>query len=349
MSASRNHQNAKITNEQLEKWKLGSNFHVPDEMLGKDGTWNNRYEPDGKGDSALDPINSRYNQGGGGTRTGTGDHQAGSRWRYHPKIGDIFYMRHAHGVVNFDQYGLEDGKMIKASRRRGGRIEVKQGGVEGYTEGAMRPCGDTAFIAGVLTGQGWYCFKADKDGAISNWKVIDSRAKGKKDGHHQSRRMNMATLGSNEEDAKCGADARFLVGYETDPDSSLLETNMTDEEEDEEEGKKKKKKWLVEINGNCDKVTEPVEVTELTTWQPFTEWTTTADGAVAWVSAWEVDGSGKPRFDEYGKQAENKPATKNPQNVPCGGGRKCIDQLPTFSKATMAVNRVGVTVYYPKS
>merc|ERR1712000_67513 len=41
-------------------------------------------------------------------RLGTGDHQAGGTWNYHTVLGDIGLLKHTHGGVYMQQYGLQD-------------------------------------------------------------------------------------------------------------------------------------------------------------------------------------------------------------------------------------------------
>merc|ERR550532_57508 len=124
-------------------------------------------------------------------------------------------------------------------------------------------------ITAFISPEGSTCARVSKEGEIEKWRTIESSIsaqchdwdKHDKDGLRMTR---LATLGSPESEAKCGSEARFLMGYET-------------------EGLKR---WLVEINGNCEPVSDPMDVTAHTSWPIMQEWTTTRDGAVVWTTAY---------------------------------------------------------------
>ena len=56
--------------------------------------------------------------------------------------------------------------------------------------------------------------------------------------------------------------------------------------------KEDRSRWLVELDGDCNEVSERQDVTRHTHWPLFQDWTTTADGAVMWVTAWLPDVTG---------------------------------------------------------
>merc|ERR1719311_1434021 len=90
--------------------------------------------------------------------------------------------------------------------------------------------------------------------------------------------VKVATLGGDEATASCG---RFLFGWVT------------------EAGKRE----LVEVDGQCNKKTATMDVTEHTVWDDMAEWETTADGRVFWANAWDDRGSNKPKTScLYGKK-----------------------------------------------
>merc|ERR1719210_893888 len=137
----------------------------------------------------------------------------------------------------------------------------------------MRPCGES-MISAFISKHGSTCARMSKEGKIEAWRTISKQISVAGYNWNEDRyqrvdalglRMTrLATLGSPESEAKCGSEARFLMGYET--------PGM--------------RRWLVEINGDCEPVTDPMEVTAHTTWPIMQEWTTTPDGAVVWATAY---------------------------------------------------------------
>lgn len=150
---------------------------------------------------------------------------------------------------------------------------MKKGSDIGYLEGSMRPCGESMISAFIGKG-GSTCARMSKEGRIEVWKTISSSISEpgynwNEDRYQRTdalglRMTRLATLGSPESEAKCGSEGRFLMGYET---AGL-------------------KRWLVEINGDCETVSEPMDVTAHTSWPIMQEWTTTRDGAVVWATAY---------------------------------------------------------------
>merc|ERR1719210_1120424 len=138
----------------------------------------------------------------------------------------------------------------------------------------MRPCGES-MISAFISKHGSTCARMSKEGKIEAWRTISKQIsvagydwnedRYKRVDALGLRMTRLATLGSPESEAKCGSEARFLMGYET-------------------EGLKR---WLVEINGNCEPVTTPMDVTAYTTWPIMQEWATTSDGAVVWATAYK--------------------------------------------------------------
>merc|ERR1719410_170889 len=209
-------------------------------------------------------------------RLGRGDHTRGAVMRYNPILGEIYLQKHSHWQFNQQQYGFTPARgeyVIGHQQRLEGGPVVAKGSDIGFLEGSMRPCGES-MITAFMTPKGSTCARISKEGRIEKWQTISSsismanypwndakRATADKFGIRMTR---LATLGSPESDAKCGSAARFLFGYET-------------------EGLRR---WLVEINGDCETVADPMEVTAYTTWPLNQEWTTTRDGAVVWATAY---------------------------------------------------------------
>jgi len=216
-----------------------------------------------------------YNDG----RMGRGDHTAGAAMRYNPILGELYLQKHSHGEFNQQQYGFTPprGEYVIGHKQRleGGPV-VKQNSEIGYMEGSLRPCGESMITAFISSKGASKCARISKEGKIEVWRTIssdigipgydfeiDRYARFDKQGLRMTR---LATLGSPESEAKCGSSARFLVGYET--------------------GTGGLKRWLLEIDGDCTPVSDPMDVTAYTTWPITQEWTTTRDGAVVWATAY---------------------------------------------------------------
>jgi hypothetical protein len=273
-------------------------------------------------------------------RPGTGDHQSGSATRYHPLLHDIGIHKSNHGFTFMQQYGLEtpSGNIFKPGQgcdpkeddecdpKESGRLYMERNGDKEVLEGSLRPCGMN-WITAFASEKGNVCAKVTKEGQITTWNVIDAGPPRTEDdtrkhfGEYKRRFVRLATLGSKEVEAKCGADARFLMGYEN----------------------KDKKRFLVELDGNCNQKKGPFDVSALTTWPAYEEWTTRADGAVVWVTAWDKDFHGEAEFNHWGTRDVN-PTKKH-------GNLKTYGQTSHFKNGYGALfggpNEAKITVYWP--
>lgn len=255
------------------------------------------------------------------SRQGTGDHQATAAWRYNPVIGDIGLMKNTHGIVYMQQYGMsETSGAFHPPGHGSGRLDMKFGDDSGIQANSIRPC-DDGWITAIITNNGNVCARITKDGVISVWKVIEQSvgkmpcmSNGANCGDGAAGRMaRIAPLGSSEEDAACGAGARFLYGYE----------------------KEDKTRWLVEVDGSCNTISDKQEVTAYTHWPLYQEWSTTLDGNVMWVTAWNKDAKG-----QFGPQ--DSPNSVNAY------GTKAEDTTDGYKWGLTpdATNEAKVTIYY---
>ena len=155
-------------------------------------------------------------------RTGTGDHQASAAMRYHPKLQDIGLQKHTHGAVYMQQYGLSTPKGAFAPPgHKTGRLELVVGNDTGLQANALRPCGEDWLVAIIAT-SGNVCAKISQLGEIITWRVVEASvgkmpcgSNGGNCGDQAPGRMlRLANLGSPEQEARCGPDARFLLGFE---------------------------------------------------------------------------------------------------------------------------------------
>mmetsp|Transcript_1462 Transcript_1462/g.2454 ORF Transcript_1462/g.2454 Transcript_1462/m.2454 type:complete len:1085 (+) Transcript_1462:66-3320(+) len=260
-------------------------------------------------------------------RWGTGDHQSGSAMRYHPLLGDIAILKHNHGGVYMQQYGLNSthgpAGEFSPPGHKSGRLWLMYNGDVATWEGGLRPCG-MDWIVALVTYNGQVCAKVTHEGKIAKWNRIADWY-----GEHPypNRFLKIATLGSQEPEAKCGSNARFLMGYHT-PDPAGFSGAPQDY-----------RRWLVEVDGDCNKITDPIEVTEVTTWAPMQDWTTTAEGAVAWVTGWAKDHEGKPLFHRWGTR---KGSGKKMNGIETWGP---TDSLPDTLES--AYKEAQITVYWP--
>eukprot|EP00931_Biecheleriopsis_adriatica_P026285 TRINITY_DN16006_c0_g1_i4.p1 TRINITY_DN16006_c0_g1~~TRINITY_DN16006_c0_g1_i4.p1 ORF type:complete len:992 (+),score=45.30 TRINITY_DN16006_c0_g1_i4:277-2976(+) len=257
-------------------------------------------------------------------RIGTGDHQEGSATRYHPVLGDIGLTKHVHGSVYMQHYGLNTSSwfdLFYPTGHKNGRNWLMYNGHPARWEGGLRPCG-TGWILGLKNDQGNICARVMHDGEIRTWKVVESSAATYPGGGEPGRNqlVRIATLGSQESEAKCDGDARFLYGYTTED----------------------KRRWLVELDSDCNKITTPFDVTEKTTWPRMQEWTTTAEGAVAWVTGWAKTKEGKPLFNEWGTRSAI-PTVKNNGLSTFGTTNQLEDTMES------AYREAQVTVYWPSN
>jgi hypothetical protein len=322
------------------------------------------------GDIPETVVEHRVEQQGPWTDSGQGDHQAGTAVRYHPLIGDIFMQKHKHGAIEMFQYGfadIADGNPLKAGTGNlNGGMTLAWPPVNstdfGRQEGSMRPCGEGVITAFVADG-GHTCAVISKEGQIMKWVTIEKNTsyKGghgnqKGPGIHDSwidseymRMTRLATLGSPEAVARCGSGARFLMGYET--------AELFDYVHYFGLGRKR---FLVELDGNCNKMTEPMEVTEHNLWPMHEEWTTTQDGAVVWVTAYKWNkklwnGGYAPKLSVHDMTYEPRSVRGEKIEVPhqWGGlhssqwywGEKDTNLI--FEKAHDATNVAVLSVYYP--
>jgi len=209
-------------------------------------------------------------------RHARGDHTAGSAMRYNPIVGDLYFQKHKHYEFNQQQFGFTPIQGVYVLGDQHGLDDgpiMKHGSDVGYLEGSMRPCGES-MISAFISKHGSTCARMSKEGKIEAWRTISKQISvagydWDEDRYQRVdaiglRMTRLATLGSPESEAKCGSEARFLMGYET-------------------EGLRR---WLVEINGNCEPVSDPMDVTAHTSWPIMQEWTTTRDGAVVWTTAY---------------------------------------------------------------
>jgi len=296
-------------------------------------------------DTVVEPREEVRGRWCGPARSGVGDHQIGSAARYHPLIGDIYFQKHIHDPMFMQQYGLEEtiGNFQVppgSDPHRGGRVQMVHEGSEGWHEGSIRPCGEST-ISAFMADDGHICALISKEGEILKWATIDSRvsplwfetnADGTKTGFNfiapRHRLTRLATLGNRESEAKCGSSARFLMGYEN------------------EDGKR----WLVEIDGTCARVTEPMEVTEHNLWPVMAEWTTTQDGAVVWVSSWnlteKIDGTYHP---DLSKKAEYPPRESTKNVFQQYKDADPYEGKHEFLKSTWATTWATISVYWPSA
>merc|ERR1711862_1071524 len=95
-------------------------------------------------------------------------------------MGDIFFLRHSHFGVNFNQYGFEPlTSMMHTVRKSGwnGKTLDVHGNLANW-EGAMRPCGDNGYIALAATPKGSACFRITNEGEISHWTILEEKIVG---------------------------------------------------------------------------------------------------------------------------------------------------------------------------
>jgi len=260
-------------------------------------------------------------------RRGTGDHQAGAAWHYHSGLGDIGLMKHNHGTVYMQQYGLVEPKGNFATEvdEKGrhaahstGRLELTYNDDDAVLEGGLRQCGEDWILALVTKQNGNVCAKVSKGGVIQKWVSIEasvglmpcSPSGGNCGDGRKGGLTRIAPLGTPEAKT-CGSAARFLFGYE----------------------KEDRSRWLVEVDGDCKaKESSREDVTQHTTWPTNQDWTTTADGAVVWVTSWTLDGRGSP----------NSVAT-----YPSSSQNSDPNAEYRFSRTPDATNEAEVTVYLP--
>ncbi|CAE7562026.1 unnamed protein product [Symbiodinium sp. CCMP2456] len=263
-------------------------------------------------------------------RTGTGDHQASAALSYHPKLQDIGLQKHTHGAVYMQQYGLSatEGAFAPPGHKTG-RLELSVGNDTGLQANALRPCGE-GWLVGIIADSGNVCAKVSRLGEILLWKVIEASvgkmpcgSSGKNCGDQAPGRMlRLAHLGVDSDSSNCGPEQRFLMGFE----------------------KLDKSRWLVELDGDCNEVSERSDVTQHTHWPLYQDWTTTAEGAVAWVTSWHIDREG--RWGPAGSPNGVWPYDPKPMNE---DAHEESPETPLFGPTPDATNAAKITVYYPRS
>ncbi|CAK9012932.1 unnamed protein product [Durusdinium trenchii] len=262
-------------------------------------------------------------------RTGTGDHQASAAWRYHPRLKDIGLQKHTHGPVYMQQYGLANGSVgqLPAGEfanpgHKTGRLEMLFGEDTGIQANALRPCGEDWIVGIIAKVGGNVCAKVTRLGEITTWKSIEpsvgkmpcGSSGGACGDGAKGRMLRIAPLGSSEEEALCGATARFLFGYE----------------------KEDRTRWLVEVDGDCNEISEKMDVTQSTHWPLYQDWTTTTAGEVVWVTTWQADVKGS--FGPVGSPNGVWPYKPKPQ---------LEEEEYLFDLTPEATNAAKVTVYSP--
>lgn len=274
-------------------------------------------------------------------RLGTGDHQAGSAWNYNTALGDIGLLKHTHGGVYMQQYGLADsGATLVQTTANGdddttvgaqsfqptgkhsvGRVYLYKttNGVNdtAVQEGGLRQCGSDHWVLALNSDKGGnLCAKVHKDGTLVEWKVIDSST----GGWRGNKMMRIASLGVPHA-TSCDDTTRFLYGFEKSSDES---------------------RWLVEVDGNCNTIEDTLqEVTAHTTWPIYQDWVTTSEGAVVWVTAW--------RQDQVGAINKYFPAKSCSFPTADANGYQCSTTAGTLKPFSEESNWAKVTTYYPSS
>jgi len=263
-------------------------------------------------------------------RKGTGDHSAGAAMRYNPIMGELYLQKHQKKCFTQQMYGFihERGVYVVGRRdeilRRG--PEVGNGDDCGVHEGSLRPCGES-MISAFISHKGSTCARMSKDGAIEKWRLIESRISlppgypPERHGREGTRMTRLATLGSPESEAKCGKEARFLMGYEFWDELGGM------------------RRWLLELNGDCEPVSDPMDVTAHTMWPPMQEWTTTRDGAVVWATAYP-EGKYWPNLDARQPQFKDEDTYYPPRP------EKSFQSKEIFA-SPQASQWAQVSVYWP--
>jgi len=184
-------------------------------------------------------------------------------------------------------------------------------------EGGLRQCGSDNWVLALNTDKGGnICAKMNKNGTLTEWKVIDPTIS--TGGWRGNKMMRIASLGVPDA-LTCDQNTRFLYGYEQSSDAS---------------------RWLVEVDGNCDAIESTrQDVTAYTTWPIYQDWVTTSEGAVVWVTAWR-----KSQTGSIGTYFPPKACTF--PNVDADGYR-CSSTRGSLKPHTEASDQAKVTTYYP--
>jgi len=184
-------------------------------------------------------------------------------------------------------------------------------------EGGLRQCGSDSWVLALNSDKkGNICAKMNKNGTLTEWKVIDPTIS--TGGWRGNKMMRIASLGVPDA-TTCDQNTRFLYGYEQASDAS---------------------RWLVEVDGNCEAIESTrQDVTAYTTWPIYQDWVTTSEGAVVWVTAWRK--SQKGSISEY-----FPPKSCTFPNVDAEGYR-CSTTRGTLKPHTESSDQAKVTTYYP--
>jgi len=174
------------------------------------------------------------------------------------------------------------------------------------------------------------CQVMDGAGKVITKKIVSKSDTMTDDG--KTRKINfqsvkIATLGSDPAQGKC---ERFLMGWS-------------------ESGGNR---WLVEIDGNCNRLTEPLEVAKYSYWPDAAggNWFTYKDGAVGWVNSWQRDdrevecADGTKKAVQQGTSKKCKYGGKECNGQPDHSGSKCRAYAKTSGYVT---NEAFITTYKP--
>merc|ERR1719324_1210390 len=83
---------------------------------------------------------------------------------------------------------------------------------------------------------------------------------------------------------RCGKNARFLFGFEKADDPGFKGWAHRPQN-----GGHAATRWLTEVNGDCEEISGTrTEVTSKTMWTVNSDWATTKDGKVFWVTSWHT-------------------------------------------------------------
>lgn len=268
--------------------------------------------------------------------TGTGDHQSDGVWRYHPLLGDIGLMKTIHGYSFFQQLGLDDisdGLQKKSVEGKTNRVGLGHwGDYSGAGMGGLRPCGD-GWIAAYITKDGdgsAICAKISADGDITTKATIATGFGTKPliNENREWRTARIAPLGSKESEAKCGPSARFLYGY--------MQMGGG--------------RFLVEVDGDCTKLTAPQDVSTVTSWSHMQDWDTTREGAVVWVNTWErsTDDGSMIRDDEgLSQYPEKMDGLQGGLPVKMHYSHPSLAFTPVYTYTDRATNEAQLSSYWP--
>jgi len=184
-------------------------------------------------------------------------------------------------------------------------------------EGGLRQCGSDSWVLALNSDtKGNICAKMNKNGTLTEWKVIDPTIS--IGGWRGNKMMRIASLGVPDA-TTCDENTRFLYGYEQSSDES---------------------RWLVEVDGNCEAIESTrQDVTAHTTWPIYQDWVTTSEGVVVWITAWRKNQRGS--IDKY---FPSKSCTFPSVDAE---GYRCSSTRGTLKPHTEASDLAKVTSYHP--